>query len=909
MARQTFLVKAYNRIASCCHELVEPFMGRDVIPKFLMANIERLRANTEGIDINIERTEWQNKKDEERRDEISQSATTLLQMLKESEVEENIFRSKQPQHVRKVQRDRNHILFLKLAKLAGDRDVLHNEKHWRQWLQMGVPVTGAIPETLKWAEKIIELEKKTAAPPKRRKRPPGFMENKDHTRLWDEFEESGFGGAEEAFLDDGQATEEEKLEGKFMPRVKGEITYMFGVNQGKFELLPSGEIFFEKLRRIMDFRPLNKLVSCAEKLRLCGHSTLVTILQLLVAKQDQFCGVISGAKDCTHDVSGLYQTPFSECGFWLRLKFEKFAREMSSLFFIGKLDFRRWYNQWAVEDPAMNVGAIWDPRKKRYRFFNNPSLQFGSLWSIFYCVRLSDVLMRIGAVLFGVLMIIYIDDSILISNHLLPNEMALISLLYAVLGIEPSSGKEEAMISVSQDGALNITPLLSVLGLMYRRTHDGYKIFGDGTKLRRVQMRISEFIDELLTNADDNAKRSKLLKPENLEKLVGNLIWLVYYSGQRATLVWVAQLRTWSAPPFFWKNFKKSDARARLQTILKNLKTEIDNLEPLRIEKKRLDAPVVRSWTDASLEGKGQDQISGIGGLMETVQWQQADCFHEITKQAMKSTSKAYKLRIKTSDWDCMLARGEKHHVQVFEALAVLIQVRLFEETMKANRVIFFIDNIAVVYALLKAGMRNNLGRTIIYLILKDLQQVPVWNCLYIKSKFNLSDPLTRDDLLQDFLPSFEGEFKEEEIVNGVLEKIKEEIWNSAVFAQPDGSKEEETDAKDVATPRTREENARRKKTCIKDIAENSKKCSSGKYDSRTDRTKRQSEPEACCLETYGTPRKRRRQTRRTAEIKQRTQEKATTDRKVGGGFSSSSKSIVDGWSEDEPHASFHDVL
>ena len=46
---------------------------------------------------------------------------------------------------------------------------------------------------------------------------------------------------------------------------------------------------------------------------------------------------------------------------------------------IGKLDFRKWYYQWAVSDPMENVAAVYDPEAKKYRYFALPSAQFGAL--------------------------------------------------------------------------------------------------------------------------------------------------------------------------------------------------------------------------------------------------------------------------------------------------------------------------------------------------------------------------------------------------------------------------------------------------------------------------------------------------------------------------------------------------
>ena len=120
---------------------------------------------------------------------------------------------------------------------------------------------------------------------------------------------------------------------------------------------------------------MNKHVTVYEKLRLLGHLSIMSFLQLLAATEPQFFPIIFGGKDVTHDIFGLYTS--SDPG---RQQWDQIAEIQEPMIpTAGKLDFRRYFWQWACQDPKKHVISIWDPDADKYRYFETNFMQFGSL--------------------------------------------------------------------------------------------------------------------------------------------------------------------------------------------------------------------------------------------------------------------------------------------------------------------------------------------------------------------------------------------------------------------------------------------------------------------------------------------------------------------------------------------------
>ena len=692
------------------------FAARETVPKYVLEGLMKLRGSNE----------------ETRRRERQQSAVTLLQMLQEAQLKEEEFRASQPRHVREVQKDKQHVLLLELAQLAGDPDVKANRIEWEENLRLGTPVVGEIPKTWKWRGEVTEapedFEKISSG--KKRTKPPGHMVQGDLERLWTEFENEKFGGGNEIAFNEAE----------------GPITYVFGVNQGAEIPQEGGGFKSEKLRRILDFRPLNKNVKMLERLRLIGHLGLITMIQLLIAIQPQLFPAAWGAKDITHDVYGFYRMPEQE---YDRSLWDKIV-EAGEAFapYIAKLDFRRYYFQFAVRTPKLNVAAVWDPYSGKYRYFEMPSCQFGSLFSIFYACRVSELLSRIATVLLCVVTVIYIDDSIILAKDDVAEETALLGLLFCVLGFDPSSNKEECMVTF-KGGQKTIHEQLTVLGLAYKRLDDlDFRIGPDLEKILKAQ-RLCNICLKALKDGD--------LVPKMLEKLLGLMIFMVYFSGSRQLLGRILRLAKITAPGPFRKAVGTAKRRACLQCEIEDIRSGVSEIRDLELTPRRLDAPLKKVFTDASLE-KG---ISGVGGLATNAKGQIRD-------------ARSFSIFLKQEDWNL----GSKPaSIQTFEALAVLIALRMWKEDLKKNRVILHIDNIAVLFVIAKGSHKDPVIACIAEMILTEISDLPVIYSLYVKSKASPSDALTREDLLKEFLEAYDGEIEDaEEVTNKIRAELVERL-------------------------------------------------------------------------------------------------------------------------------------
>lgn len=714
-----------NRTAGCDGDF-DPFAGRETIPKYVLEGLIRLKKQ------NLD----------ERRRHRQQSASTLLQMLDETRAEEAVFRSEQPQHVRMVQKDKQHVLLLKLAGLAGDPDVETNKQDWVDNLKLGTPVVGDIPATSKWRGQIKKAKRtlNEVKPSQQRKKPPAHMSEDDRVRLWNEFEDEKFGGGTEIKFEEAQ----------------GPITYVFGVNQGVESQQDDGSWKFEKLRRIMDFRPLNEGVGMMEKLRLVGHLSLVMMIQLLVATADQVFPAVWGGKDVSHDAYGHYRMPESEYDRSLWRKVIETGKAFAP--FLAKLDFRRYYFQFAVRTPKLNVAAVWDPFMKKYRFFEMPACQFGSLFSIFYACRVSELLSRIATVLLCVVTVIYIDDSIIMSREDIAEDAALLGLLFSILGFDPSSNKEECMI-VERGGTKTYHEALTILGLAYRRVSD--VVFTISPTIEKA-LKVRRLCDEAIEALKDGRGSIKMLEP-----IVGLLIFMVYFSGSKELLGKVLRLSKWTVPKIFYNAIREKRQRARLQVDLEDLAIEAQRIRPLVLSPERLDGERKKIWTDASLE----KSVSGLGGLLAQNETQIRD-------------ARAFSIFIDEKDW---VIGGRKGSIQTFEALAVLIALRMWKDDLKSHRFILHIDNIAVLFGIARCSHRDPVVAVLTELIVKEASNLPIMYSLYIKSKDNPSDALTRENLKRAFLSEYKGNLED---AREVANKIRGEVEELLIYNE---RREEET--------------------------------------------------------------------------------------------------------------------
>ncbi len=367
-------------------------------------------------------------------------------------------------------------------------------------------------------------------------------------------------------------------------------------------------------------------------------------------------------------------------------------------------------------------------------------------------MRISRILQDIACKLLRVLTLIYIDDSIILSNEELNEDSALISLMYSLLGLKPSSQKEEAM-----EVGDSVPQLLKVLGLMYNRISEvKFKIFAPLDKMEKAKRQIDVLVS--------NVARDRNWEFSDWEKLVGIMIFVLYLTNCKKVFGQMKLTMQMSQERFFWKVKRSWKLKVRLVKELLVTKSILNEVPSLSISSEELNKPVRGVKTDASLDGV----TVGLGGVLDPVlndsevDGEVNDCDFDkcmalnpiLGTKAKVLKVKAFSLisdKLKNSKEWLKLERvvGEKLNIAHIEAFSVLASLMLYEEELKSSRVVLHIDNIAVIYSLAKGSAVNRLSAMLSSEILERLNALsPCYYISYIKSKANIADIFTRYDLL-----------------------------------------------------------------------------------------------------------------------------------------------------------------
>ena len=445
-------------------------------------------------------------------------AHRLLQMHSDTAKMNEEFQKGMPEHVLKVQRERNFAFLLRCAELAG-----HPDKNLKEDFQIGFPTVGPIEKSFVWdaldgedvADKSDVFRRQT---PVIRKKPPGFMHAKDLQRLWDE----------SAWLrDGGLVVELDESELKSNP------VYGFGVHQGgTVRTDDDGYEVPAKLRNCFDFRPQNSFCPQVEKMRLCSNRVLIDVIARCMCKSnDVRAPVLRGRRDILADITAEKEAFVRNIAWDAEMtstvdnagKWDCFVPALC------KRDFSKWYYQSACRQPLENIIAIWCTSENRYKFYASLVMMFGSVHSAFGCVRISECLMRVQAVLLLLVCFIYIDDTILLCRReTLASSAALLDLFYSLTGFVMSRGKEDSHL---------LSESLCVLGLMYRRSPDLIEVSIPLDKIAKCKSMIDSCAAAVL---------ERRAEPRAFEQLRGMLVHVCQCREFKTGAGFIMGLNSWT---------------------------------------------------------------------------------------------------------------------------------------------------------------------------------------------------------------------------------------------------------------------------------------------------------------------------------------------------------------------------
>ena len=438
---------------------------------------------------------------------------------------EQKFRENQPPRVREVQKKKQHIAILELARQAGvDPQGIDS---LRKDFAQGVKVTGKIRKGYMWPKRRRIPKKGTFFQKEGlRAKPPNWMSKYNIQRLATQMKKL-IGDTKSEYV------EEEDL--------NSQAVYAFGVQQGEFMrdeitneiMMEEGIPLLKKLRGILDWREGNKESASYEKIILPGHRDI----EYLIKSGLQGCNrrypiPAYNKKDVTKDIRRI-QKNYNKGH--VRKALEKKGRIMKTAPYLSKIDWKAYFYQLAVSEEGKrnNPIAFWDPEVNKYQVALSGVAQMGNLHSVYSACRLSCIIQRILNTVLGIPALIYIDDTIILAKN---KKLSVfytdrVERFYRILGMDLSE-KTETMDEESS---------IPILGLKYTRASSDAMIVEPTEKSR---IKAEEAIAKIGHSIEDGAGRGALTV-EMMQEATGNLVWSLSPQNLGSKLG-VAELYQWT---------------------------------------------------------------------------------------------------------------------------------------------------------------------------------------------------------------------------------------------------------------------------------------------------------------------------------------------------------------------------
>ena len=217
-------------------------------------------------------------------------------------------------------------------------------------------------------------------------------------------------------------------------------------NEAGEKCLFEGHILKEKLRGILDWRSGNKVSSGKEQIYLPSHKNLEwTIREGLRTPGTPRVPMRQYGKDVTKDV--LEEKRIRDQKPEKRKRKQKEVIKTGRKYRVprmGKIDWKGYFYQLAVDKPHLNPIAYWSTKKKKYRYAWSRVAMMGNLHSVYGATRLSLAIQKIVNKALGIPAYIYIDDTIVLarSSWLMREYVKIVEDFYKFIGFELSPKTE-----------------------------------------------------------------------------------------------------------------------------------------------------------------------------------------------------------------------------------------------------------------------------------------------------------------------------------------------------------------------------------------------------------------------------------------------------------------------------------
>jgi hypothetical protein len=372
-------------------------------------------------------------------------------------------------------------------------------------------------------------------------------------------------------------------------------------------------------------------------------------------------------------------------------------------------DYSGAYEQLACSDKNDNCIGVWDPKRKKWRFFLSPLMNFGARSSVQAWGRVAAPVIYVMRHVFQIPYFLYVDDAFAFVPSDLAEEIRTIYKTVAgCFGLRLSEPK--SYCGQKPD----------LLGCAYDLTDDeAISVHLIPHKKEKLKARIREFVDKTRGGTDSITQYA-------LSQLLGSLNFLIVstrYSVLRA-VIYPLYKHVGEADK------KKNIASKEIHSTLLNCQELVFAYNGLRFCTKSNPQEVCYLYTDAS---EGESVCPYFGAVLID----HADLKIRTLSQAVTSEQHKKLLQFRTKA------------IAPLETYALLCALQTWKHELRDKKVILLNDNQSVVFGLLKGASADIFVRTGIQRVYNTLAEAGILASIrWVPSAHNVSDGLTREDLM-----------------------------------------------------------------------------------------------------------------------------------------------------------------
>jgi len=510
----------------------------------------------------------------------------------------------------------------------------------------------------------------------------------------------------------------------------------FVVEQGGTIDLHTFQITSTKKRLIWDCRDINS--AAVEKtargqiprLILPSTATIAGALTLMMTGRNV---APQTTKDITHDIrETLNGTPPSKRSDprTIRRTFDKPQ--------ITKFDWSSYFRVFMTSALSSQHIHVWNYELSRMQSLTSSTAGFGSLHSLYLACRTSELVVRIFARVFGIIIFVYIDDQIILSPTL---QMAQVDAFI----VRHLSELLKLPIAHHKTESTQFLDTVTLLGSSYRIRQSVCKI---SPKVEHL-VKAAELVETAIKNLMEGD-----VTPSLLQQIYGKVLFICSNTSRRTELfVAIQLLYPWSIQRFFESNVRRLEERA---VLLCSLRRILYCLEATMSEPQRqcltiqCNVPLVSQevMTDASFA----NGVSHLGGHVGPVRINpRLDTSRSV--EGLRPVVDAYCFYHKENADSPSILTGIKHRpdIALYELLALVLALYTYSDKIDTNAqyIHFYVDNIVTLYHCIKSTGRYRMDNFVIISALiqclnNKLPATAIPYFSYVMSKLNEADLLTR---------------------------------------------------------------------------------------------------------------------------------------------------------------------